>query len=48
VHASPDADTWFPDLDKGEWREISRERHEAGPRDEHAFSFVVLERVGAP
>ncbi len=45
VHASPEADTWFPDFDKREWRELSRERHEAGPRDEHAFSFVVLERA---
>jgi dihydrofolate reductase len=44
VHASPEADTWFPDFDKREWREVSREKHEAGPRDEHAFSFVVLER----
>ena len=47
VHASPEADTWFPALDEGEWREVSRERHEAGPRDEYAFSFVVLERVRA-
>lgn len=45
VHASPDADTWFPDLDMSEWREISREAHEAGPKDDHAFSLVVLERV---
>jgi len=24
---------------------VSREHHEAGPKDEHAFSFVVLERT---
>jgi dihydrofolate reductase len=48
VHASPEADTWFPDFDKREWREVFRERHEAGPRDEHAFSFVVLERTDGP
>jgi dihydrofolate reductase len=47
VHATPEADTWFPDFDKREWREVLRERHQAGPRDEHAFSFVVLERRGA-
>jgi dihydrofolate reductase len=47
VHSAPEADTWFPEFDKGEWREVFRERHEAGPKDEHAFSFVVLERVGA-
>ncbi len=45
VHASPHADIWFPPFDRGEWREISRERHEAGTKDEHAFSFVVLDRV---
>jgi len=45
VHAMPEADTWFPALDENEWREVSRERHEAGPKDDHAFSFVVLDRV---
>ena len=44
VHASPDADVWFT-FDRKQWREISRERHERGPKDDHAFSFVVLERV---
>ncbi|MHA1518534.1 MAG: dihydrofolate reductase [Alphaproteobacteria bacterium] len=45
VHASPDADTWFPELEGNAWREVFREAHEAGPHDDHAFSFVVLERV---
>jgi dihydrofolate reductase len=45
VKASPDADTWFPKLDRGEWREVSREDHAPGPKDDHAFSFVVLERL---
>jgi len=45
VHASPKADTWFPDLDPNEWRELSREAHPAGPKDDHDFSFVVLDRV---
>ena len=44
VHASPDADVWLRDFDLGDWREVSRERHEPGPRDEHPFSFVRLER----
>ena len=42
IHASPHADTWFPDLDMSEWREVSREAYAAGPKDDHAFSFVVL------
>ena len=45
VHAAPHADTWFPDLDLSEWRETSREAHPAGPKDDHAFSFVVLDRA---
>lgn len=44
VHATPDADTWFEDFDLKDWRELSRERHEPGPKDEYPFSFVVLER----
>lgn len=44
VEAAPDADTWFPDFDRSEWREVSREAHPAGPKDDYAFSFVVLDR----
>jgi dihydrofolate reductase len=44
VDAEPEADTWFPKLDPREWREVSREHHPVGPKDDHAFSFVVLER----
>lgn len=46
VHASPDADTWFPALDMSEWREVSREALAPGPKDDHAFSLVVLDRKG--
>ncbi|MGD9501791.1 MAG: dihydrofolate reductase [Methyloceanibacter sp.] len=45
VKAAPEADTWFPELDRGAWAEVSREDHAAGPKDDHAFSFVVLERI---
>jgi dihydrofolate reductase len=45
VEAAPDADTWFPELDRSQWREVSRQRHAPGPKDDHAFSFVVLERI---
>jgi dihydrofolate reductase len=48
VHAAPHADTWFPELDGSEWRETFREKHEAGPKDDHDFSFVVLERAARP
>ena len=44
VHATPDADAWFKDFNLKDWRELSRERHEPGPKDEYPFSFVLLER----
>lgn len=44
VHASPEADVWLRDFDLGAWREMSRERHERGPKDEFPFSFVHLRR----
>jgi dihydrofolate reductase len=44
VHARPHADTWLLDFNLRDWREVSRERHEAGPKDEYPFSFVCLER----
>jgi dihydrofolate reductase len=44
VHASPHADTWFKDFNLKDWRELSREKHEPGPKDQYPFSFVLLER----
>lgn len=45
VHAEIDGDVHFPVLDPAHWREIARERHEKGERDEYDHSFVVLDRV---
>lgn len=45
VHASPDGDVTLPAFDPQQWREVSRERHQAGPKDSADFSFVRLERV---
>lgn len=47
VHADVAGDTHFPQLDPGAWRETARERHPAGEKDEHAYSFVVLVRTRA-
>lgn len=44
VHASPEADTWFPELEPSAWEEVCREAHKAGPHDDHDFSIVILER----
>ncbi len=45
VHAEVPGDIYFPAFDAGEWREISRERHEPDERHAYAYSFVVLERI---
>ena len=45
VHMTVEGDTVFPDLDPSDWREVSREAHEAGEKDSADFSLVVLDRV---
>ena len=44
VHATPDGDTHFPDLQAADWRELGREDH-APEGDTPGYSFVTLERV---
>lgn len=44
VHAEPEGDTRFPDLDPAEWREIRRDPPVAGGEGQPAYSIVVLER----
>jgi dihydrofolate reductase len=44
VDASPAGDVSFPSVDETAWIETRRETHAAGPDDDHAFTFRVLER----
>ena len=47
VHSEPEADTFLPEFDPAQWREMSREDHPAeGGRP--AYSFVRLERRARP
>lgn len=46
VHASPEGDAYFPDVDWTQWREREREPLPKGPRDEFQSTFIVLERIG--
>ncbi len=39
------ADTFFPDVEDGRWREISREDHRADAKNPFDYSFLVLDRV---
>jgi dihydrofolate reductase len=45
VQLAPDGDVFFPEIDRSEWREISREHHEPDDKNEHAYTFCVLERI---
>lgn len=45
IHASPEGDSFFPTVDSKEWKEVSRERHEADSEHPVAFSFVDYERI---
>jgi dihydrofolate reductase len=47
VHARiEDGDTEFSGWRGSEWKETSRERHEADDKNAYAYSFVTLERIG--
>ncbi len=43
-HSFEDADTFFPDLDYSQWREIERESHAADERHLYDYTFVTYER----
>lgn len=48
VHARiAGGDTFFSDWRTPEWRESSRERHEADDKNAYAYSFLTLERTAA-
>ncbi|MEQ3637093.1 dihydrofolate reductase [Alcanivorax sp.] len=44
VHAEVDGDTFFPEYDKGEWKEMAREDFPAEGPNPYDYSFVVYER----
>lgn len=44
VDAAPEGDAVFPAFDESQWTQVSCEPHEAGEKDDHAFTFRVLER----
>nr|AIA17406.1 Dihydrofolate reductase [uncultured bacterium] len=44
IHTNVEGDAFFPEVNMDEWKEVSREDHEADQKNNHAYSFVVLER----
>jgi dihydrofolate reductase len=45
VDVEVDGDTRFPEFDPARWREVAREVHARGPRDEAAFTLRILDRI---
>ena len=44
VDAEVEGDALFPTFDEAAWTEVSSEAHPAGEKDDHGFTFRVLER----
>lgn len=45
VHAEVEGDAWFPEYEKSEWKEVTREDFKAEGPNPFDYSFVVYERV---
>jgi len=45
VEAEPEGDVFFPALDPEEWKLASSEAHPADEKNDHPFTFKVLERL---
>lgn len=45
VHASLEGDTWFPDWQRSEWQELSREDHLADDKNDYPYSFIIFDRI---
>lgn len=44
VHGDMEGDAFFPEIIEDDWLELSSERHAAGDKDSHDYSFIVLDR----
>ena len=44
IHQNFEGDTYFPEFDMQEWKEVSRQDHEPDEKNKYKYSFVVLER----
>ncbi len=48
VDATPEGDTFFPELDPNVWQCVERRPHDADERHAHAFAFERWERLPSP
>ena len=45
IHHHFEADTFFPEIDRREWKVISSEAHKADEKNKYDYTFEVLERI---
>lgn len=45
IKAQIDGDTFFPEINQSEWKEISRQQHPADDKHAYAFDFVVYDKI---
>jgi dihydrofolate reductase len=45
VHKTFDADTFFPEINMKEWKEVSHTKHTPDQRNSLPYSFITLERI---
>lgn len=45
VHAKPEGDTYFPEINPAEWKEIKRTDLKADEKNKYDYSFVIFERI---
>jgi dihydrofolate reductase len=45
IRAHIDGDTYFPEFNRGEWKEMSRAHHPADERHAYAFDFVIYDKM---
>lgn len=45
VEAVVEGDTFLPELEEREWRQLAREEHAADDANDHDYVFITLERV---
>ena len=45
VHKQFDGDSFFPEINKQEWKEVSREDYQPDEKNSLPYSFITLERV---
>lgn len=45
VHASPEADTFFPEFDEAAWNLVSRETYPSDERHAYPYTFLVYDRI---